>query len=621
MIKQTPNIWGMPSVCRCFGAAKTSIPVLPQMATGVTSIYNECRETPIIDGHLQQMLTFIRGTGVEFLPQFDEQNRRKSFIDGLIKVNRLTTRIKQMAIRMMKHGRLLLYLRPVGKTYKIQDYPASQYRAYRDRNGDLESVVIIYSYKIKRNGEESRDRWVKIRLTAATIETKESDTQPDFETAFSPADIPDNAPMANPLGFLPCVEILNPAPATEEEGISDFARFADKIKAHDDMVSSIIDNLYFFANSPIVTNREASEVQEAMGISNPVPGYQSVGDSQVYASGFRETINRFPMDSRKMRLKQIKRVLGGFELAEGDSIQQLQVNPVPGELVAFADRYEQNIRSMLGGTSGVGLETATETSQVFAQVQATAREKQEALFTHGICEVLEMALQAEEALFLAAGGMAGLMPVMNELGTNDRTVNWRVGEVYKPSAENLNFRSITARNLAKFFGVSPRAAIQYVFPDKSETEIDQMVGDGGFPSDYLTTAIGVFQQLAQTVDPMTMMPVTDPTTGVPLAYNVLPFIINNLNYGQQFSPVIPDTRDSERRDLAALAGALSRVTGNAGSSANPLVSGNDQLPPQPGDSLPTPGSSVSTPNNLPGFLDLSRSPILNAFGIGRPAAR
>lgn len=566
------------------------------------------------------MLTFIRGTGVEFLPQFDNQNIRKSFIDGLIKVNRLNVRIKQLAIRMMKSGRLLLYLRPVGKTYKIQDYPAHQYKAYRDRNGDLESVVIIYSYQLKQPNSQPRKRWVKLRITAATIEQKESDNKPDFDTAFGAADIPDTAPMVNPLGFLPCVEVLNPAPATEEEGVSDFHSFVDKIRAHDDMVSSIIDNLYFYANSPIVTNREASEVQEAMGISNPIPGYQSVGDSQVYASGFRESVNRFPMDSRKMRLKQLKRVLGGFELEAGDQIQQLNVNAVPGELVAFADRYEQQIRSMLGGTSGTGLETATETSQVFAQVQATAREKQEALFTHGLCEVLEMALQAEEALWVTTGGAAGLMPVINEVGVNDRTVNWRVGEVYKPSAENLNFRSITARNLAKFFGVSPRAAIQYVFPDKSETEIDQMVGDGGFPSDYLTTAIGVFQQLSQTVDPMTMLPVTDPTTGMPLAYSVLPFIINNLNYGQQFNPVIPDTRDSERRDLAALAGALARVSGVAGVNANPMVPVNNQQPDGNAGEPPTPGSTVSTTSTGPttgigGFFNLQRSPILQGLGI------
>ena len=46
----------------------------------------------------------------------------------------------------------------------------------------------------------------------------------------------------------------------------------------------------------------------------------------------------------------------------------------------------------LGGVYEGGIETATETSIVYGKVQATAAEKQEALYTLGLCEILEMAL-------------------------------------------------------------------------------------------------------------------------------------------------------------------------------------------------------------------------------------
>lgn len=547
-------------------------------------------ETPICRNHLQQQLTFIRGSGVEFLPRVDENGIRKAFLDGVVKANRLKTRVKRLALRMMTEGRILLYLRPAGKTYRILDYVPDQYRVYRDKAGELEEVRIIYCYKFKdeNSGNFPRDRWVRLRIKNDIIETLELDTRPDFEMDYSTASnvvIPKLT--ENQLGFIPCREVLNPAPATDEEGVSDFEALQGQIEAHDDMVTSIIDNLYFFANSPIVSSREAEELTEAMGITSGINR-----DSVAEISGFRDISSAPPKRrSRRDRIRKLKKVVGGFEPDE--MIQQLNINAIPSDHVLFASQYEQQIRESLGGVLERGIETATETNTVYGKVAATAAEKQEALFTYGICELLELAILAEEALHVATEGKEGLYSV-----NLDRTVTWRVGEVYRQSPEALNYRSITARNLTKFFGVSPRAAIQYVFPEKSDAEISQMVSSGGFPSDYLSTAIGMFAQLAGTIDPLTGMPVAD-LGGVPLAYRLLPFIEQNLNYGSQFSTNPPDTRTSESTIARALNGALAYLQRQrAAEAAGAGMGGVGTVSTgQSDEPIPEPGSVVSAPSN------------------------
>lgn len=544
------------------------------------------------------MLTFIRGSGIEFLVPTDQDNIRKAFIDGLVKDNRLKTRVKRLAIKMMKRGRVLLYLRPIKRGYRIYDYTPDQYRADYDGYDDLQAVTVVYSYKVRQPGTPiPRDRWVRLRITAALVEKWESDTKLDFDQTPPPT-AQWNA-TENRLGQIPCIEILNPAPGTEEEGVSDFAALGSKIEAHDDLVTSIIDNLYFFSNSPLVTNRDAGEVSDQLGLGSSGMRDQ---DSVSWQSDYRATSDPFinagggGRGSRRDRLRRLKKVIGGFE--PEDQLQQLQINAVPGDLLSFADQYERQLRESLGGILERGIETATESRVVYGKVMSTAAEKQAALFDHGLCPLLEMAILAEEALFTATGGAQGLP----ELG--DRTVTWRMGEVYQPTPESLNFRSITARNLAKFFGVSPRAAIQYVFPEKSENEIDSMVGDGGFPSDYLQTAIAMFAQLAQTQDPLTGLPISD-VNGVPLCEKLKPFLEKGLDYGAQFNQIEPVDRRAIERMSAALTAALGYAQRQQLQSVNPSEGTEEDEP------LPSPGT-VTAPRGG-GFFDFSQSPILNGI--------
>lgn len=549
----------------------------------------------------------MRGGGVEFLPRVDDAGVRKAFIDGLARDNRLRAQINCMAVRLMTHGRILLYLRPVARSYRIHWYAADQYECEYDRYGEIEAATIVYAYK--RRGEDGRtmDRWVKIRLTAQTVQVQESDSKLGFTPTMMAQD---NNIGPNRIGFVPCVEVLNPTPASAIDGVSDFAAIAEQLEAHDQMTTAIVDAIIFYCQSPILTSREASEVSEALGAGSGAmppssspdwPGHESVS----YASGFRDVPN-VPMGDRRRRRK-LKRVIGGVD-PQDDTFQQLSVGGVSGELVQYADNYERQLREALGGIMERGIESATETRVVYGKVQATARDKRVALFEQGLCRLLEMAIQCEEVAYLATAGMAGL-PALG-----DRTVIYRVAPLFLEGTSETLQKSIVSRNLMRQ-GVNAREALRFVFPDKSENELDTMVGSGGLPTEYLEAAMRVMQQLIALTppDPLTglQLPVSDPVTNRPLWQVLLPFLTQSLNYGSQFNSTSPVANASaRRRDADALVAALyyNERAGGFLSADNPQSDGD--VGQDPSESLPDPGTIRRS--SIGGSLfDFSRSPILN----------
>lgn len=575
------------------------------MAT-LPEILNGQGESLVVHNHLSQMVTFARAGGVEFVAQTDQAGQRKTFLDRLVRKNRLKTRLKGMLVRLIKGGKLLLYLRPVKDGYRIQDYDKESYRAYYDADGELESVTIIYSYK-KMDGAQARDRWVKLRLTAQTIEKQEGDAKPEFDQVYNTSEL--TAPIENSLGFIPCVEVLNPVPASDKEGVSDFEELASKIEAHDSMTTAIVDNLDFYCHSPLLTSRDANEVTEAaMGGDSLYQG------GVAHASGFRPAgSSPTSQPGRKRADRRLKKVIGGID--EGEMFQQLDINPVPQDLLSFATGYERQLREALGGTYEGNIETAAETNLVYGKVVASAKEKQTALYTYGICEVLEMAIFAEENLWIASEGQAVRIG-MPDLG--DRTVNWRSSPVFVESVNDTNLRTISARNLMKYVGISAKEALKYVYPGKSESELDGMVGDGGFPSDYLSTAIGMLQQLNQAIDPLTQLPIADPATGLPLSSLLLPFIINNLNYGQQFNPEPDNDTPSGADANSAIAAALATVQRIQLAQQQQQLDGMEPTNAREPLQLPTAGSTVSNGNGsgsggFGGFFNPANSPIVNGI--------
>ena len=48
-------------------------------------------------------------------------------------------------------GQGLFYFRPSGDDYQLLFFPKDNYRAYRDQNGDLENVVLIYTFNVQES--------------------------------------------------------------------------------------------------------------------------------------------------------------------------------------------------------------------------------------------------------------------------------------------------------------------------------------------------------------------------------------------------------------------------------------------------------------------------------------
>jgi hypothetical protein len=567
--------------------------------------------TLIAQNHLQQITGFTRGGGVEFLPLADQDGIRKAFLDGLARDNKLRAAINCMIVKLLKTGKILLYLRPIPGSYRIHWYPADQYQIDYNRYGEIDAATIVYGYKRRDESGTEKDRWVRIRLTAQVIQVTESDSKLSFAPAMA-GEAPEIGP--NRLGFVPCVEVLNPTPGSELDGVSDFNAIAQHLEAHDELSEAIIDAIIFYCQSPILTSRDANEISDSGLADGDRPANFSANwqgsDSVSHASGFRSAMPS-PWGAKRSR-RRLKRVIGGVDPSD-DMFQQLGVSGVSGEAIQYASDYERQLREAMGGLLERGIETAAETRVVYGKVQSTARDKQVALFENGLCRLLEMAVLSEEALYVASGGLQGLPPM------GDRRVNYRVSPIFLESTNETLQKSIVSRNLMRQ-GVNAKEALKFVFPDKSESELDIMVGSGGLPTEYLEAAMRIMSQLIslKTQDAITglELPVADPATGEPLYRTLIPFITDSLDYGSQFRGTQPSLNSSDRaRDRDAVAAAVRTVNGSNGvlPANNSAVAVDDS-----GRQLNTtdPSESIPDPNTVQrgsGFLDFRRSPILNGI--------
>ena len=109
-------------------------------------------DTGIVASHLAQMRMFGIRQGVEFFPAQDNfGNQRKDFIDRVIKYNSIDTRLDSIWDYFLCDGQGLFYIRPTKNNYRLYYFRKHEYRSYYNIDGELDEVVIIYSYKV-RNG-------------------------------------------------------------------------------------------------------------------------------------------------------------------------------------------------------------------------------------------------------------------------------------------------------------------------------------------------------------------------------------------------------------------------------------------------------------------------------------
>ena len=89
--------------------------------------------------------------GVEFYAEQDSFGKRREFIAGVCEHNMLEMKLDSIIDYFLCDGQGLFYFRPTGDKYQLLYFPKDSYRAYRDQNNELESVVLVYSFAVRES--------------------------------------------------------------------------------------------------------------------------------------------------------------------------------------------------------------------------------------------------------------------------------------------------------------------------------------------------------------------------------------------------------------------------------------------------------------------------------------
>ena len=499
-------------------------------------------DTGIVASHLAQMRLFGIRQGVEFFPSQDNfGNQRKDFIDRVVKYNQLDTRLDSIWDYCLADGQGLFYIRPTEANYRIYYFRKHEYRTYYNIDGELDEVVIIYSYKVRRGFGFDQDiqagnltgpaamgqgakRYIRLSIKHKTIEETHSEGEISFEQP-NYAVSGKTKTFKNTLGFIPCVEIFNNPKGFSTEGIGEFDALANHICTHDEMVRTMRKNIQFFGNPTLLSSRPKTDLMESGGdsvVQRPSIAANSGFNSPSAMS--RSTFKSDPVSRGVDGQIRVPRVIANLE--PNDRVGYIVPDAITGDQNSFARQYREEIRTALGGVDELSISagvTATEYKSLFGRVSATAKKKATAIYTYGICRCLELIIYQEERLFretlAAAAGiekplelpetateqerqmyqdargafeeqvkslmMACLKSqqippgVLGLIPDGDVTMLWRwLGPVYEDSTQDTLNNSIVVRNLQEL-GVDSIEALKYLFPSKTDEERAGMLS--GFP--------------------------------------------------------------------------------------------------------------------------------------------
>ena len=137
-------------------------------------------ETMIVSSHLAQMRLFIIRRGIEFFCEPDIYSGRKDFLKKVYDENMLEMKLGSIVDYFLCDGQGLFYFRPSGETYQLLYFPKDSYRCYRDQNGDIEHVELVYSFAVKEpnimdayavpNARGGRKKYIKMEVYKDRIE-------------------------------------------------------------------------------------------------------------------------------------------------------------------------------------------------------------------------------------------------------------------------------------------------------------------------------------------------------------------------------------------------------------------------------------------------------------------
>ena len=527
----------------------------------------EAVDTGIVAGHLAQMRMFGIRQGVEFFPAQDNfGNQRKDFLDRVVKYNMLDTRFDSIWDYFLCDGQGLFYVRPTKNNYRLYYFRSHEYRSYYNADGDLDEVVIIYSYKVRNGfgtqdigtkdltgmeipGQNGSKRYIRLSIKRKTIEETHSEGEISFES--TPQGFGGKTKtFTNTLGFIPCVEIFNNPKGFSNEGAGEFDALANHIVIHDEIVRTMRKNVQFFGNPTLLSSRPKTDLMEAGG--DAVVQRPSIAANSGFAGSGPLSQSRFKSDPISRGVDgqiRVPRVIANLE--PNDRVGYIVPDAITGDQNAFARTYREEIRTALGGVDELSISagvTATEYKSLFGRVSATSKKKATAIYTYGICRCLELIIFQEEKLFreslAAAAGLekpldlpeqstdediAAYEMAMNAfeeqvkqlmmmclqtqqippgvqglIPDGDITVQWRwLGPVYEDSTQDILNNSIVVRNLQEL-GVDSIEALKYLFPSKTDEERAAMLS--GFPFRMVNELQGAYSSFARLVGGMMQTP-------------------------------------------------------------------------------------------------------------------
>ena len=604
-------------------------------------------DTGVVASHLAQMKLFGIRQGVEFFPGQDNFGaQRKDFIDRVVKYNQIDIRLDSIWDYFLCDGKGIFYIRPTKQNYRIYYFREHEYRSYYNVDGELEEVVIIYSYKVRKaggahdginvanvtgssiTGEPGAKRYIRLSIKANEIEETHSDAEMTFEmpAAMAPGR---SKSFKNSLGFIPCVEIFNNPKGFSKEGVGEFDALANHIVTHDDLVRTMRKNVQFFGNPTLLSSRPKTDLMESGGDS--VVQRPSIAANSGFAGASplsRSTFKSDPISRGIDGQIRVPRVIANLE--PNDRVGYIVPDAITGDQNNFARQYREEIRTALGGVDELSISagvTATEYKSLFGRVSATSKKKANAIYTYGVCRCLELIIYQEEQLFrmslaaalgierpveppagatkeerdgytqaaeqfealvqeaINASIQAQTVPpgVTGLIPDGDVTMLWRwTGPVYEDSTQDVLNNSIVVRNLQEL-GVDSIEALKYLFPSKTDEERAEMLS--GFPFRMVSELQGAFAQFSRLVGGLMQTPHPQ-SPNLPMAadprLDLTPYLYRTLEALQKEMSYAGRYRPIDPTDEP-----------DSGSSAEQLR--DSVLPAEP-----SPGLVPSSPGELPG---------------------
>ena len=372
-------------------------------------------DTMIVSSHLAQMRMFMLRRGLEFYADQDSFGKRREFIKQVCEHNMLDMKLDSIVDHFLCDGQGLFYFRPTGDKYQLLFFPKDSYRAYRDQNNELESIVLVYSFGVKQGDvldtyststkRGGKKKFIRLKVYKDRIEQTISSEKIEFEDDGGSMQM--NMPgsteiLTNSLGFIPAVEVFNHMDCTgEATGNGEFDWLAHQILYHDELTRNIRKNLKFFGNPTLVSSRPKHDLLESGDESGFKPTISSqAGFAPMAGGSMHSTRVSQPFGTAGRDGIKVPRVIANLEPT--DRVQYMTPDSVSGDQNLYVKNYRSEIRLALGGVDDLDIGTAGtayEIKTLYGRVAATAEKKAKGLFTYGLCKLFSLMINHEEKMF------------------------------------------------------------------------------------------------------------------------------------------------------------------------------------------------------------------------------